>query len=278
MPAQVRPLLDTAARPSLARLDDSPAGPVVGLRCAVSASPLVPLGRAADWQSARPPGSGARHDLPADPEPVDIADVGRVHRESRATPRSCRPSWRSSLSLSGPDRSGSASYTQAELAVVLGDAPALRGSSPEVLAEAARSLAARGVLFRDPGLGPGHRGRRPGSGARAGDRADRHARDPPRTSRGRAANEPWRWLITVLPHGVVAIDRIDTLGLHRLSGALGRRAWPRLVADRSSDGAGSDPTGRASGCRSAPTRPASCSTRGTHPLAAAAAPARRATA
>ncbi len=152
---------------------------------------------------------------PADPEPVDIADVGRVHRESRATPElQAQLEEFAELVRTGPVRLGS--YTQAELAVVLGDAPALQGSSPEVLAEAARSLAARGVLFRSPDTGQvtvvGDLGLVLALvTTRIGTLEIRRGH-----SQG-AANEPWRWLITVLPHGVVAIDRIDTLGLHRLS-------------------------------------------------------------
>ena len=42
-------------------------------------------------------------------------------------------------------------FTQAEMAVVLGDVPALAGVQDVVLAEAVRSLAARGILHRVPG-------------------------------------------------------------------------------------------------------------------------------
>ena len=106
-------------------------------------------------------------------------------------------------------------YTQAEMAVVLGGAPALAGSSDEVLAEAVRSLAARGVLFRsgtadevsivgDLGLVLALMPTRLGTlEVRRG-----HVGEP---------DQPWRWLITVLPQGVVAVDRIDPLGLHRLA-------------------------------------------------------------
>lgn len=106
-------------------------------------------------------------------------------------------------------------YTQAEMAVVLGGAPALAGSSDEVLAEAVRSLAARGVLFRSETAD---------EVSIVGDLGLVLALIPARMGtleirRGHAGepDQPWRWLITVLPQGVVAVDRIDPLGLHRLA-------------------------------------------------------------
>ncbi len=106
-------------------------------------------------------------------------------------------------------------YTQAELAVVLGEVPALAGLADDVLAEAVRSLAARGLLYRSPD----------------GDHVDVAgelgliaALTPLHLSvfeirRGHsgAPDEPWRWMVAILPLGVAAVDRVDPLGLHRLS-------------------------------------------------------------
>ena len=106
-------------------------------------------------------------------------------------------------------------YTQAELAVVMGEVPALAGLADDVLAEGVRSLAARGVLYRSPD----------------GDHVDVAgelgliaALTPLNLSvfeirRGHSGDpaEPWRWMIAILPKGVAAVDRVDPLGLHRLS-------------------------------------------------------------
>jgi hypothetical protein len=106
-------------------------------------------------------------------------------------------------------------YTQAELAVVLGQLPALGAVEADVLAEAVRSLAARGVLYRQPGSAAvevvGDLGLvvalvATGLGALE-----------VRRGHAGAADEPWRWVVTLLPKGLVGIDRVDALGLHRLS-------------------------------------------------------------
>ena len=106
-------------------------------------------------------------------------------------------------------------YTQAEMAVVLGEAPALAGLEDDVLAEGVRSLAARGLLYRAP------------DGEHVdivGELGLVAALIPLNTGtievrRGHeaTADSPWRWLISLLPGGVAAVDRIDALGLHRLS-------------------------------------------------------------
>ena len=62
------------------------------------------------------------------------------------------------LVATGPVDMGA--FTQAEMAVVLGDVPALAGVEEAVLAEAVRSLAARGVLHRVPGEAAAVSGRR----------------------------------------------------------------------------------------------------------------------
>ena len=56
------------------------------------------------------------------------------------------------LVATGPVDMGA--FTQAEMAVVLGDVPALAGVQEVVLAEAVRSLAARGVCTGSPGRRP----------------------------------------------------------------------------------------------------------------------------
>ena len=53
--------------------------------------------------------------------------------------------------LVGTGRVDLGAFTQAEMAVVLGGVPALAGVQDAVLAEAVRSLAARGVLHRVAG-------------------------------------------------------------------------------------------------------------------------------
>ena len=125
-------------------------------------------------------------------------------------------------------------YTQAELAVVLGEAPALAGLADDVLAEGVRSLAARGVLYRSPD----------------GDHVDvagelgliaaltplNHSVFEIRRGHPGAPDEPWRWMIAVLPKGVAAVDRIDPLGLHRLS-MISIEGLGRTVAERLIDGA-----------------------------------------
>ncbi|MDH4017912.1 MAG: hypothetical protein OEV20_11280 [Actinomycetota bacterium] len=106
-------------------------------------------------------------------------------------------------------------YTQAELAVVLGEVPALTVSEDVVLAEAVRSLAARGLLFREPqddvvsivgdlGL------IRALVDMRIATLEIRRGHEGP-------SDEPWRWGISLLPERVAAADRVDALGLHRLA-------------------------------------------------------------
>jgi hypothetical protein len=131
-------------------------------------------------------------------------------------------------------------YTQAELAVVLGEAPALAGLADDVLAEGVRSLAARGLLFRSPD----------------GDHVDVvgelgliAALLPLSTGvfeirRGHAGapDQPWRWMIAVLPLGVAGVDRVDPLGLHRLS-LISISGLAKTVAERVIDGPARIPHG-----------------------------------
>lgn len=106
-------------------------------------------------------------------------------------------------------------YTQAEMAVVLGDVPALAGLADDVLAEGVRSLAARGLLYRSAG------GEHVDVVGELGLLSALAPLSPSTIEirRGHAGSpdEPWRWLIALLPHGVAAVDRIDVLGLHRLA-------------------------------------------------------------
>ena len=132
-------------------------------------------------------------------------------------------------------------YTQAELAVVLGQLPALgAGFESDVLAEAVRSLAARGLLFSDPGDDfvnvVGDLGLVLALiSIRLGTLDLRRGHEGP-------ANEPWRWLISIFPGGLVAVDRIDALGLHRLS-LLSSKGLADEMADRLLDGGASIPDG-----------------------------------
>lgn len=106
-------------------------------------------------------------------------------------------------------------FTQAELAVVLGGVPALAGVGDEALAEAVRSLAARGVLHRVPG--------QPQAEV-VGDLGllvalTTHSVGTLEIRRGHPgpANSDWRWLVSLFGYQVVGVDQIDALGLHRLS-------------------------------------------------------------
>jgi hypothetical protein len=122
-------------------------------------------------------------------------------------------------------------YTQAELAVVLGEVPALAGLADDVLAEGVRSLAARGLLYRSPD----------GDHVDVAGELGLIAALTPlnlcviEIRRGHAGppDQPWRWMIAVLPKGVAAVDRVDPLGLHRLSmisiDGLGRTVAERLI-------------------------------------------------
>jgi hypothetical protein len=124
-------------------------------------------------------------------------------------------------------------FTQAELAVVMGEVPALAGLADDVLAEGVRSLAARGLLYRSPD----------------GDHVDVAgelgliaALTPLNLSvleirRGHAGSpeEPWRWMVAMLPKGVAAVDRVDPLGLHRLA-VISIERLGRTVAERLIDG------------------------------------------
>lgn len=117
------------------------------------------------------------------------------------------------LVATGPVELGS--YTQAEMAVVLGAVPALAGDADVVLAEAVRSLAARGVLHRVPGERQVEL---------VGDLGlmvalAEHTVGTLEIRRGHpgAADAQWRWMISLFGEHVVGLDRIDALGLHRLS-------------------------------------------------------------
>jgi hypothetical protein len=140
----------------------------------------------------QPSGKGAG---PVAPGPVDqLADLAE-------------------LVATGPVDLGA--YTQAEMAVVLGDVPALAGVDDEVLAEAVRSLAARGVLHRVPGEK---------AAEVVGDLGllvalVAHSVGTLEIRRGHPgpADSDWRWLVSVFGYQVVGVDRIDALGLHRLS-------------------------------------------------------------
>jgi len=142
------------------------------------------------------------------------------------------------LVATGPVDMGA--FTQAEMAVVLGDVPALAGVEEAVLAEAVRSLAARGVLHRVPGEAAaevvGDLGLIVALVATSVGTLDiRRGHEAP-------ADAPWRWLISLFGNGVVGIDRIDALGLHRLSMySVGGIA--DVVADRLIDGRARIPDG-----------------------------------
>jgi hypothetical protein len=133
-------------------------------------------------------------------------------------------------------------YTQAEMAVVIGDVPALTGSEDAVLAEAVRSLAARGVLHRVPGTQTaevvGDLGLVVALVATSVGTMDiRRGHTGP-------ADAPWRWLISLFRNRVVGIDRIDALGLHRISlYSVGGIA--EVVAERMIDGRAKVPDGAA---------------------------------
>lgn len=133
-------------------------------------------------------------------------------------------------------------YTQAEMAVVLGDVPALAGVQDEVLAEAVRSLAARGLLHRNAGQSTadivGDLGLIAALVATSVGALDiRRGHDAP-------ADEPWRWLVSVFAKGVVGVDRIDALGLHRLA-LHADRDLAEIVARRLIDGRARIPAGGA---------------------------------
>jgi hypothetical protein len=106
-------------------------------------------------------------------------------------------------------------YTQAELAVVLGELPGLAGVTEPVLAEAVRSLAARGLLYREPDE---HTVSVVGDlGLIVALAATRTGTLEIRRGHPGAPDQPWRWAVSLLPRHVVAIDRVDALGLHRFS-------------------------------------------------------------
>jgi hypothetical protein len=137
----------------------------------------------------------------------------------------------SDLVATGPVDLGA--YTQAEMAVVLGDVPALAGVQEEVLAEAVRSLAARGLLHRRPGESTveivGDLGLIVSLVA-----SSVGAMDVRRGHPG-APDEPWRWLISVFANDIAGVDRIDALGLHRLA-LHATHDLTRIIADRLIDG------------------------------------------
>lgn len=131
-------------------------------------------------------------------------------------------------------------YTQAELAVVLGEVPALAVAEDAVLAEAVRSLAARGLLFREPqgdvvsivgdlGL------IRALVDMRIATLEIRRGHEGP-------SDEPWRWGISMLPRRVAAVDRVDALGLHRLA-LVSTEGLVDLIVDRLIDGRADIPRG-----------------------------------
>jgi hypothetical protein len=131
-------------------------------------------------------------------------------------------------------------YTQAEMAVVLGDVPALAGVEDAVLAEAVRSLAARGVLHRVPGTD---------SAEVVGDLglivalvANSVGTMEIRRGHAGPADAPWRWLISLFRNKVVGIDRIDALGLHRIS-LFSVGGIAKVVAERMIDGRARVPDG-----------------------------------
>ena len=131
-------------------------------------------------------------------------------------------------------------YTQAEMAVVLGDVPALAGVEDMVLAEAVRSLAARGVLHRVAGSE---------SAEVVGDLGllvalVAHTVGTMDIRRGHPgpADAPWRWLISLFRNRVVGIDRIDALGLHRLS-LYSMGGVANVVVERMIDGKAKVPDG-----------------------------------
>ena len=133
-------------------------------------------------------------------------------------------------------------FTQAEMAVVLGDVPALAGVEEAVLAEAVRSLAARGVLHRVPGEAAaevvGDLGLVVALVATSVGTLDiRRGHEGP-------ADAPWRWLISLFGMGVVGIDRIDALGLHRLSlysvGGIAQAAAERMIDGKAKIPSGGD--------------------------------------
>lgn len=131
-------------------------------------------------------------------------------------------------------------YTQAQMAVVLGDVPALSGVEDAVLAEAVRALAARGILHRVPGTDSaevvGDLGLVVALVANSVGTMDiRRGHEGP-------ADAPWRWLISLFRNRVVGIDRIDALGLHRISlYSVGGVA--KVVAERMIDGRAKVPAG-----------------------------------
>jgi hypothetical protein len=117
------------------------------------------------------------------------------------------------LVATGPLELGA--FTQAEMAVVLGDVPTLAGVGDEALAEAVRSLAARGVLHRVPGETQAEVVGDLGllvalNELSVGTLEIRRGHPGP-------ANADWRWLVSLYGYQVVGVDQIDALGLHRLS-------------------------------------------------------------
>jgi hypothetical protein len=136
------------------------------------------------------------------------------------------------LVATGPVDMGA--FTQAEMAVVIGDVPALAGVQDVVLAEAVRSLAARGVLHRVPGEAAaevvGDLGLMVALVTTSVGTLDiRRGHEGP-------ADAPWRWLISLFGASVVGVDRIDALGLHRLSlhsvGGIADVVADRLIAGK----------------------------------------------
>ena len=139
-------------------------------------------------------------------------------------------------------------YTQAELAVVLGEVPALAGIEDVVLAEAVRSLAARGLLFHEPGqefvdiVGD--------IGLVVALVAMRTSTLEIRRGHDGAPDQPWRWGLSLLPMRVVGLDRVDALGLHRLA-LMSVEGVADVVVERLIDGRARIPGGVAAPVASA---------------------------
>ena len=133
-------------------------------------------------------------------------------------------------------------FTQAEMAVVLGGVPALAGVGDEALAEAVRSLAARGVLHRVPGQQQaevvGDLGLLVALNAfSVGTLEIRRGHPSP-------ANADWRWIVSLYGYQVVGVDQIDALGLHRLSlvsvGMVADELASRMCEGRAKVGSGAE--------------------------------------
>jgi hypothetical protein len=172
-----------------------------------------------------------------DPEPP-VAPDGRAGQRPEQPSAEQQLADLAALVATGPVELGA--FTQAEMAVVLGDLPALAGAEDAVLAEAVRSLAARGVLHRVPGER---------TAEVVGDLGllvalSAHSIGTLEIRRGHPgpANEDWRWLVSVFGRHVVGVDQVDALGLHRLS-LVSVGGVADTVAKRMADGRAKVPPG-----------------------------------